>query len=344
MRIATYNVAWFADLFDRHDMPMLDEKWSGRRDIRRDQQIEAIAKVLVAIKADAVLIVEAPNTGKRQSSTKALENFARIFDLPTKRALGGFPSQTQQEITLLYNPAKCHVRHDPIGTRLEGTAGKGEAPRFDGVFHIDLDVDRLHEAIRFSKPPLEVRLTPKGGKPLRLIGVHAKSKAPHGARTLEQQIRISIDNRRKQLAQCIWIRARVEYHLARGDSVIVLGDFNDGPGLDEYENLFGHSGVEVVLGVSGDADKMLFDPNAKAVTGPRANIRPATSRFYIPSEGTYLNALIDFIMVSPDLRQKAKRWQIWHPFDNPVCYDNPELRDALLTASDHFPVTLDIDL
>ena len=59
---------------------------------------------------------------------------------------------------------------------------------------------------------------------------------------------MSIDNRRKQLAQCVWLRRRVDGHLAAGDSLIVMGDFNDGPGLDEFEKLFGHSGVEIVLG------------------------------------------------------------------------------------------------
>ncbi len=41
----------------------------------------------------------------------------------------------------------------------------------------------------------------------------------------------SIENRRKQLAQCVWLRQRVAGHLQAGDSLIVLGDFNDGPGL-----------------------------------------------------------------------------------------------------------------
>jgi len=48
--------------------------------------------------------------------------------------------------------------------------------------------------------------------------------------------------------------------------------------------------------------------------------------------------------VSPDLTVKEPAWRIWHPFDDPDCWRLPELRDALLLASDHFPVTLDIDL
>ena len=350
MRIATYNVEWFAELFDRDNRLLLDDNWSGRHDVTRARQIEALAKVFVAIDADAVLVVEAPNTGRRQSSVKALEHFAESFDLRISRALEGFANDTLQEITLMYDPAKMTARHDPRGAP-PGEPGAaqgplfGEPPRFDGVFRIDLDIDNIHDNVVFSKPPLEVDLRPKGGRPVRLIGVHVKSKAPHGARSREQETRIAIENRRKQLAQCIWIRQRIDAHLAAGEPVIVLGDFNDGPGLDEYEELFGHSGVEVVMGCRADCGgDMMYDPHAAAARRLRSENRAATSRFWLADQGVYLNALLDFIMVSPDLRAKARRWQIWHPFDNPVCYADPELREALLLASDHFPVTLDIDL
>ena len=53
-----------------------------RHDVTKAQQVEAIAKVLTAIDADAVLIVEAPNTGKkRQNTVRALQAFAEAFDL-----------------------------------------------------------------------------------------------------------------------------------------------------------------------------------------------------------------------------------------------------------------------
>jgi hypothetical protein len=49
-------------------------------------------------------------------------------------------------------------------------------------------------------------------------------------------------------------------------------------------------------------------------------------------------------MVSPDLVKPDADWRIWHPFNDPKIWKVPELRDALLTASDHFPVTLDLSL
>ena len=203
-----------------------------------------------------------------------------------------------------------------------------------------MNTDASPDPITFSKPPLELVVEGRDGRIFRLIGVHVKSKAPHGARTPEEVMAISIANRRKQLAQCIWLRKRVEAHLDAGDSLMVMGDFNDGPGLDEYEKLFGRSGVEIVLGEG--SDHRLFDPHARQALTQRVGGRLATARFYLHKEDRYLQALLDYIMVSPDIRAERPRWKIWHPFDDPACYHAPDLREALLTASDHFPVTIDL--
>ena len=339
MRIATYNVEWFSNLFDSTDRLLMDDGWSGRQDVTRAQQIEALGIVFTAIDADAVMIIEAPDQSRRQSSATALENFAAAFDLRCNRALIGFGNDTQQEIALLYDPEKLSARHDPLGQET-GKKGAGDAPRFDGVFRIDLDVDATEDVVRFSKPPLEVALTTDQGNDLRLIGVHLKSKAPHGARGRDAIMRMSIANRRKQLAQAIWLRQRVEYHIENGESLIVLGDLNDGPGLDEYEDLFGRSSVEIVMGEEGA--NCLFDPHARQALRSRFGSQAATSRFYLADQKKYIQALLDYVMVSPDLRSRNPKWRIWHPFDDPDCYALPELHKALLVASDHFPVVLDI--
>ena len=231
--------------------------------------------------------------------------------------------------------------HDPRGAET-GKKGAGDAPRFDGVFRIDLDIDATEDLVRFSKPPLELQVTTAQGTKLRMIGAHLKSKAPHGARTRDQVMRLSIANRRKQLAQAIWLRARIEAYLAQGEPLILLGDLNDGPGLDEYEDLFGRSSVEIVMGDEGDMG--LLDPHARMALKRRLGPVPTSARFFLPKQGRYLQALLDYVMISPDLRARNPRWRIWHPFDDHDCWKVPELREALLTASDHFPVVLDIDI
>jgi hypothetical protein len=344
MRLATYNVEWFAKLFDEKNNLALDDSWSGRRDVTKIQQINALGEVFQAIDADGIMIIEAPNTGIGQSSVVALENFATHFRLRQNKAIVGFTNDTQQEIAFLYDPTQMEVYHDPQG-RPTTEDGARNAPRFDGVFRLDVDVDDEPDGIVFSKPPLELALLPNGGDPIRLIGVHAKSKAPHGAKNHQQEVQISIANRRKQLAQCIWLRQRVDDHLKAGENIIVLGDFNDGPGLDEYEKLFGQSGVEIVIGVSKPEGDTLREPHAEAAMHARAGAAtPTTSRFYNHRKKTYLNALLDYIMISPDLASiSSATWQILHPFNDPDCFGQKDLCDALLTASDHFPVRVDFD-
>jgi Endonuclease/Exonuclease/phosphatase family len=337
MRLATYNVEWFSNLFDEQDRLLMDDGWSGRREVTRAQQIEALGVVFSAMDADAVMVIEAPDNSRKHNTETALLAFAKVFDLRTRAVVTGFVSETQQEIALLYDPDVVDVRHDPIGEET-GRKGSSDAPRFDSTFRIDLDVDATEDLVKFSKPPLELAVTTKSGRTVRLIGAHLKSKAPHGARNHDAVMRISIANRRKQLAQAIWLRSRITAHLQQDTPLILLGDLNDGPGLDEYEHLFGRSSVEILLGDD------LYDPHARQALQRRPGAVATTARFKKHGKDRYLQALLDYIMISPDLRAFDPAWRIWHPFDDGACWALPELRNALLTASDHFPVTLDISI
>ena len=340
MRIATYNVEWFNVLFDDDGELLLDGRWSRRYNVKRGEQLAALGAVFQAMDADAVMVIEAPDSSPHRSVEKALENFAKHFGLRARRVLSGFTNDTQQEIALMYDPDQMAALHDPQGPQT-GKHGAGGAPRFDGVFRTTIDTDGSTETVRFSKPPLEALLTLKAGRELRLIGVHIKSKAPHGAANPTQVMQISIENRRKQLAQCQWLRNRVVDHLSAGDQVLVMGDFNDGPGLDEYERLFGRSSVEIVLGEGGG--QQLFDPHAHMALSQRIGAVPTTSRFYLSDQKRYFQALLDYIMVSKLVRDSNPAWRIWHPFDDPQCFDNHDMCAALLAASDHFPVTIDFE-
>ncbi len=343
MRIATYNVEWFNALFDDDGRPLFDAAPSARYKTTRGEQLTSLGRVFQALDADGITIIEGPDTTGKRSTVRALETFAAHFGLRARRALTGFASGTEQEIAFLYDPDSITARHDPKGSATRAP-GQPVAPRFDGTFHYDLDSDGISEPITFSKPPLEMAMTTANGTAFRLLAVHAKSKAPHGARGDAAIVRLSIENRRKQLAQCVWLRRRVDEHLAAGETLIVSGDFNDGPGLDEYEKLFGRSGVEIVLGEAGTTGGILYDPHASMALTQRIGAAPTTARFYLTPKKRYFEALLDFIMVSDDIakRTPAPEWRIWHPLNDPECFMREDLRNALLQGSDHFPVSLDL--
>ncbi len=312
IRIATYNVEWFNSLFDAQGALAEDDGDCARHGLTRAQQIGALGAVFSALDADLVMVIEAPDhrPDLGRETGAMLEAFARRFGLRARRALVGAGNDTQQEIACLYDPARLSVSLDP----------------------------RLGPLAPLSKPPLELRVV-CGAQAMRLVGVHLKSKAPHGARDEPQAREISLNARRTQLAQAEALRAQIEADLAQGDALIVLGDFNDGPGLDPYEALVGRSSVEVIL---GERAPRLYDPNAAQLLGGPTAGAASSARFYLPQEKRYLSALIDYIMVSPDLRARHPRWRIWHPFEDAGCYEDADLRAALLAASDHFPVTLDL--
>ena len=140
MRIATYNVEWFTALFDEQNQLFDDAGWSARYDVTRAAQTAALGAVFRAMDADAVMVIEAPDQGKRHATVAALENFAAHFGLRTTDAIMGYSNDTQQEIALLYDPQMLTPRHDPHG-EFAGPEGAGGAPRFDCPLRIDLDID-----------------------------------------------------------------------------------------------------------------------------------------------------------------------------------------------------------
>ena len=344
LRIATYNVEWMNALFDDRDQPQATNELSARYNITKADQLAALGIVFTALNADGVMIIEAPDQSRKRSTVRALEAFAAHFGLRTRKAIIGFASETEQEIAFLYDPDVLTVSHDPQGPAASAKGaplGPQGAPRFDTALRHDINADGVDELVVFSKPPLEL-LVEAGPLTLHLIGVHAKSKTPHGIVNKEEFRRISIKNRRKQLAECHWLRARAEEHLARHHSLIVLGDFNDGPGLDRYERLFGQSAVEVMLGLGLPRGARLYDPHAFLALNQRAGLSPTTARFWLAPQNCYFEALLDYLMVTADLFAKNPVWRIWHPYNDPRVAAVPELQAAILTGSDHFPVTIDL--
>ncbi len=327
-----------------------DLEWSALGNVTRRRQAAAIAEALGRVDADCFAVIEAPNSGHRQSCVAELEGFAAHFGLRQRAALIGFANPTEQEIALLFDPDRIGAEHAPIGEVLvEATARSGElpfgTPRFDSVFPADLDGDGEIELHRFSKPPLEAVVEDRvTGVNFRLIAVHLKSKGPNVAGPPEARRRRGLENRAKQFAQATWLRARLEEKLAAGEEVVALGDFNDGPGLDKLERVNGRSSVELVTGGPDRPETMLAHPfNRRRMTHHGA--RPSTARFLDDRSGSYLNALIDFIMLSPGLAARTQPvWRIWHPFDDAGCCADESLRRALIDASDHFPVSVDLEI
>ncbi len=328
-RLMAYNIEWFTKCFEADNTLSADPE--------RVRQLDAVATVIDAIAPDLIGITEAPNTttttGERDTVT-ALEAFAAAKGLRQRKAMIGTPSPGQQEIALLFDPDVFGAAHAP-----GGNPGSRSNPPFDEEFFQDSDADGILELYRHYRPPLEVRATrADGGADLHLMVVHAKSKGIFDAMDRVHYERVAERNRRKLFAECSSIRRRVEDWLEAGHNVIVMGDINDGPGFDHYEGRFKRSAVEIVMGDIFKPDAILCSHMGAPKWGD-FGWEPSTARFTDPFTHDKVNALIDHVLASATVAVPDDPAKVWNPYQ----FDEAKpLKSALLDASDHFPVTLDI--
>jgi len=150
--------------------------------------------------------------------------------------------------------------------------------------------------------------------------------------------RENIKNRKKLVAEGSWIRNRVDEWLGQGHGVIVVGDINDGPGMDFYESRFGKSAVEIIMGSIYEPDAILKNYIRMPKWG-RYGWSPSSSNFRDKFTGSKVNVLIDHILVSRDINIVDGSHRVWNPSQDD---DARPLKKMLLESSDHFPVTIEI--
>ena len=345
LKICSYNLEWFDDLFApdnslRRGMVEPSDGGFCHPGVGRfdaDRRADAVAQVLRSVDADLYGLLEAPNTKAdgSKSTVACLENFAAAQGLRTRKALIGYISSTCQELALLYDPDKLDAQHIP------GGGNRWEGPRFDSVWEFDTDEDGIAEVYKFARAPLEAELTLRpDGQRLRLILVHAKSKGIFNSVDLLRWQKEEERNRRRLLAECAWVRRRVDAWLDDGHPVVVMGDINDGPGMDWFEMRFGKSAVDLLMGDLFDPDRILRNLAGRP-SWTSDGWRPASARFRDRVTGSYVNVLIDHVLVSAGLSSGAGTHRVWNPYDDSSLAG---LKTDLNTASDHYPVSLELNL
>ncbi len=331
LRLCTYNIAWFNELFNK------DNSLKSGNTAR--QRLDAIRHVLETIQPDFIGIVEAPNTiiSTAENTREKLRHFVNSTNLPLTGIITGFISAGRQEIAALFNPQKLTVFHTPGGER-----GSQTNPRFDGEFYHDTDKDRIKEVYKFYRPPLELTVKVKNtSHEFHLMVVHTKSKGIFSSMDMVHWQRETRRNRLKLYAECEWIRRRVDEWLNENKHVIVMGDINDGPGMDYYEMKFGRSAVEIIMGDIFVPERLLKSHIGRP-TWTSYGWSPSSTNFRDPVTHDRVNVLIDHILVSQQVSVLTPQpHRVWNPYD---LDDAMPMKELLFKASDHFPVTLDLAL
>ena len=122
--------------------------------------------------------------------------------------------------------------------------------------------DENEEEYYFTRPPLVVRLTDRDTNNSIVVCVlHSKSKKPRrqprnlsAAERRRRKTAEAIRNRKRIVAEVLRVR---ELLYRNYDRFIVMGDINDGPDFDDYEQKIWRSGIETLLGSVLDPDNIL---------------------------------------------------------------------------------------
>lgn len=339
MRVANWNIEWMNDWF----RPIRDggPAWrTGPGD--NDRQVADVRQL--ADRVAAVIRRMAPDLIAVQEGPSRLGEMRLFVDAHLDGAFDIFGPVGRGSQRLYFL-----VRTDgPIetATRLWPTPGGID---FDMAWPVDVVGDRVVEPYEFTRAPLAITVT-AGGRRYVAVNLHTKSKYIHGGRALweneatrPQFIAQAVRNRRRIAAELMRVRNWVDERLATDpeERLIVLGDLNDGPGVDFFEeNYLIHNVVTVVSGSPFNPRRML----RHAFIDRELKERNWTARFddFVDNIADR-PLLLDHILLSPALN--------WGPFRNARIEHEafeeqlrPDLPGRARAPSDHRPQTADFDV
>ena len=331
LKAAVYNMEWMVNLFTKEG----NLKTTGKDGERSAQ----LAEIVKAINPDILGIVEGPDTTASGSKTASaqLKAWAVHHGLHASyRGVHGFASGGRQELCALYRSDKVKLKHAPIKSLSKDP--------FNEPFLVDTTESMIKERYKHYRPPFEIAVRPASGgdEIARIIVAHTKSKGIFDAVDMARFEQISERNRKKLYAECLSIRKRCDQWMENSPDVpvIVMGDINDGFGLDYYEQRFSRSAVETLLGDVWEPDKIL----KHVLQRPKLNKygwTPSSGHFKDRLTGDRFNVLIDHILVSTGT--VVTEALVWNPYLKQETQELTDrvrtVKDALLEASDHFPVS-----
>lgn len=302
MKIMNWNIEWMNDWFTpisagppgwRTDNPA-----RGITDV--GSLAERVARVIAAAAPDVLTVQEGPSrAGEMQLFVD--EHLGGAFDV-----LGPSGRGTQRLYVLVRKggPVTAARRVWPEPGRID----------YAQSWPVDIVGDLVVESYEFTREPLEVELT-IGGRQVLLVNLHSKSKYIHGGRALwdneatrPQFIAQAVRNRRRIAAELMRVRMALDKRMQADPEarVIVVGDLNDGPGVDFFEDRYLiHNVVAVVSGNPFNPRRML----RHAFIDRELKERNFTARFddFI-DEINDRPLLLDHILLAPSV--------YWGPFRN----------------------------
>lgn len=352
IRYGVWNMEWMNDLFADGPTYKADNTHvrgpnptTDRNEPTVKHRRESLSGVLNEIDLDALIVVEGPNKASElQFFFDTDVTGTWVCDVqPTK---GG-----SQIIGLAVRTDKGHFADEPFKRFHIGEGQGGESERLSYAtndFVIDTDDDEIQELHKFERKPLYAEIRLGSGKRFRILGLHLKSKGIFQSYEWSKWWSKADANRKKIVAQCTQLRHEfLDYYLTEDKTknipLIICGDINDGPGQDASERRINASGIERLMGTVwkpglclGNALYDALDEDERWMID-LSSIH--TTSFRDPIFHTYRKVWIDHMLYS---RNRPKPWVCNAKVHN-VMSDGKKMWEKYKFASDHFPVTVEID-
>ncbi len=300
LTVASWNLEWMNDWFAADSQVAAFKPTFSDRDIPNHQNntqatAQRVASVIRAINPDVLAVQEAP------SRLAELQLFVNQFLVtpshqPRYTAFLG-STGAQQKVGLL-------VKTSLPATRLSDQ----QIDALLAPWHADIDGNSVLdiEDYTFTRSPLVVDVM-LSGSVVRFIVMHTKSNFINRGRELwqnlstrQQYITTALIDRRRISTEAMRTRTYLDALLG-GDAstrVVVMGDLNDGPGMDYFEeNYLSHNCLDILVGSA-------FDPERSFAAA--AHDEPAASRFtaifddFVSGENNK-HVLLDHVLLAPGL-------------------------------------------
>jgi len=333
MKIASWNIEWMNRWFtsDQETAAWRESSQiSGVTDIA--DLAQRVAGVITGMDPDVLMIQEGP------SRYAEMKLFVDDYLGGDYTILG--PSGNGQQ--KLYALIKDNGAVGQYGRAYATGTVDIEEPWSVDIDGVIMDGQFSLEEYEFTRVPLMIDVS-DGQRDVRIINVHFKSKYIHNGESLWNNVATrpafivsAVKTRRRISAEAMRLREYLNELLDDdGDrSIIVCGDFNDGPGSDLFERLYlTHNLVAAVSGNPftpnrmfrhGFADRMSSNDNYTAIFDDFID------------EIQDRHVLLDHILVSPGLNAALTDGRIDHDaYDNGVDTTKPGNREKV--PSDHRP-------
>lgn len=339
MRLMNWNIEWMNNWFVGNGQVAWRNTHTGIADVQA--LADRVANVITAVDPDVLTIQEGPSD-PREMELFITDCLSAPNGQPLYDAFGGLDGGAQKLYTLVKRGGQF------INPRL---ASDAPTDHLLDEWMTDVDGDARLESYTFTRDPLIIDGEfGANNETLRILTLHTKSKFVNQQEAMWRDLNrrqdfivAALRNRRRISAEAMHTRVCLDdlYDVDPGTLVVVTGDFNDGPGLDYFEqNYLTHGVTDILMGSCYHPDRQY----EHALIGHIPQNQLFTARFddFIDDIDDR-PLLLDHILASPALRGRHANPQVAHTaYEAQIDATRPEdARDRL--PSDHRPVVVELN-